>query len=694
MRHLHAPGLQTAHQHNHTNGGHHHVHKQPERRRLAASMVLTGVTMLLELAGGIIANSLALVSDAAHMFTHLFALGTSLFAIILAARPAPIEKSFGFYRAEILAAFTNGLLLLAVTVYILYESVVRFLAPRPIAEMQMIVIALIGLAVNLVSAMLLAGVGKGDLNIRSAFLHMVGDTLSSIAVVGGALLIHFTGWLRVDPILSGIIALMIGIWSYRLLRDSANVLLESTPKHVSAAEIVETLRAHIPQIRGLHDIHVWEITGGMYTMTAHVAVDLHTTIEQMEDLRTRMESLVRQDFRIGHTAFQFESIDSCTQEEIATMSCCTDSPSQRDQPSCCCPPQDQAVADSRTDQHWIVGRVDTPGGQVPQVATRLTWPDRLGTVKVRLNIRRMHYAIEPGLYAVGTPTPHSPVLVSANYKLSFDRLRQELGGLDAWILVLDTKGINVWCAAGKGTFGTDEIVNRIETTGLAKVVSGRTLIVPQLGAPGVAAHHVKKRSGFRVAYGPVRARDLPAFLQAGMRTTTEMRRVRFDLADRLAVVPVEFVQWGRYAILAAACLLLLAGLNRGGYSWQLVMTDGARAALLVLLSLLAGGVLAPLLLPWLPGRAFSIKGAVVGLILACCVIASGWLPTDGTAGKLEIAAWILIMPAIAAFLAMNYTGASTYTSLSGVRREMRFAVPAQIVAATVGLGLWMTARFV
>ena len=280
--------------------------------------------MLVEFIGGIFANSLALVSDAGHMFTHFFALGVSLFAIVVASRPAPLERSFGLYRIEILAAFVNGLALIGVAVYIMYESVVRFLEPQPIAEMQMLVIAVAGLVVNLVSALLLAGVGRHDLNVRSAFLHMLGDTLSSVAVVAGAVVIHFTGWLRVDPALGGLIAVMIGIWSCRLLRDSASVLLESTPKHIRVSELDEALRGETPEIKGLHDIHVWEITSGMYAMTAHATVEPETTVERLEEIRAHMESFVREAFRIGHTAFQFESAGPCCADQFADGSCCVD----------------------------------------------------------------------------------------------------------------------------------------------------------------------------------------------------------------------------------------------------------------------------------------------------------------------------------------------------------------------------------
>jgi acetyl-CoA decarbonylase/synthase complex subunit gamma len=374
-------------------------------------------------------------------------------------------------------------------------------------------------------------------------------------------------------------------------------------------------------------------------------------------------------------------------------SCCPDSAPPAAQPTCRGSASEASSADVPSDASWIVDWLETPAGRVPRVATELSRADRLGAVKVRLDIRRMGYAVESGLYAVGDATPDSPVLVSANYKLSFDRLRQELGGLDAWILVLDTKGINVWCAAGKGTFGTDELVHRVAVTELAKVVSHRNMIVPQLGAPGVAAHEVKKRSKFRVVYGPVRARDIPAFLEAGMQATPEMRLVRFELTDRLAVVPTEFVQAGRWAVLVMAVMFLLGGLHRGGYDSALAVADGGRAAILVLAAFLGGCVLAPALLPWLPGRAFSIKGALVGLLPACIIVVIGWLPLDGIGGWLEAVAWVLLVPAASGFLAMNFTGASTYTSLSGVKREMRVAVPAQIAATAIGLAFWVTARF-
>ncbi len=364
--------------------------------------------------------------------------------------------------------------------------------------------------------------------------------------------------------------------------------------------------------------------------------------------------------------------------------------------SCCGGP---VVANTaRHDAAWITGSVDTPVGQIPRVSTTLQWSDRIGTWKARWAIGRMQFRIESGLYAVGNPTAESLVMVSANYKLSFDRLRSQLGGLDAWILVLDTRGINVWCAAGKGTFGTDELVARIEATGLRDVVTHRTLVVPQLGAPGVAAHEVKKQSGFRVLYGPVRAEDLPAYLDAGMTASDRMRRVRFPLAERLAVIPVEVVMAAKYVLIIAACFLLAGGLGPGGYSWSGVADVGLWSAALLLGATLLSVILTPALLPWLPGRALAIKGTWVGLAILLAVLGHAWYHGGPLGrmfeGSLNLAAWCLLIPASASFFAMNFTGATTYTSLSGVRKEMALAVPLQACAALAGTVCWLAGRFV
>ncbi len=369
--------------------------------------------------------------------------------------------------------------------------------------------------------------------------------------------------------------------------------------------------------------------------------------------------------------------------------------------SCCCSGttdgSQEAANTPDTGVHeqppWITGMSTTPTGEVPQVATRLTSADRLGGWKARWAIGRMRYAVEPGLYAIGKPSDDSQVFVSANYKMSFDRLRSSLDGLNAWILVLDTKAVNVWCAAGKGTFGTDELIRQIYSADLPRIVSHRRLIVPQLGAPGIAAHEVKKRSGFRVTYGPVRAEDIPKFLDAGMKATPEMRHVRFPLADRLAVVPVELVMSAKYVVAIMVALLLLAGLGSDGYSWSRVAGTGLGSAALFAGAFAVAAVLVPALLPWLPGRALAFKGLFVGLAFLTAV--AGWLWVSGIQPNwLTAGAWCLLIPMTTSIAAMNFTGATTYTSLSGVRREMRLAVPIQATAGVIGTILWIVGRFV
>ena len=224
-------------------------------------------------------------------------------------------------------------------------------------------------------------------------------------------------------------------------------------------------------------------------------------------------------------------------------------------PTCCCPPV-AALPQGK----WVIGKIPTSAGDVPAAETSLTFADRLGSWKARWAINRMNFRVQPGLYAVGRPTAESPVFVSANYKMSFDRLRSNLEGIDGWIMVLDTRGINVWCAAGKGTFGTAEIINRIQQVRLGEIVSHRKLILPQLGAPGVSAHEVKELCGFNVIYGPIMARDIKAFIDAGYKAVPEMRKVKFTFRDRIVLIPTDLVKSSKFLFLAMAGLLLLSGL--------------------------------------------------------------------------------------------------------------------------------------
>ena len=297
----------------------------------------------------------------------------------------------------------------------------------------------------------------------------------------------------------------------------------------------------------------------------------------------------------------------------------------------------------------------------------------------------MNYRVDAGLYAIGEPTAKSPVFVTANYKLTFDLLRRAVASIDSWILVLDTLGINVWCAAGKGSFGNDELLDRIESSRLADVVSHRKLVLPQLAAPGVAGHKVKARSGFQVIYGPVSAEDIPEFLKNGFKAEERMRTKCFGFMDRLALVPMEVVPAVKSGLLAAAVLFVLCFLF-AGFSTLKALEYFIIPAVSIGTSIIAGAVLTPLFLPWLPGRAFSIKGFVIGLLSAFTVVSFVHNP-----GVLETAVLLISIPAVAAYLAMNFTGSSTFTSLSGVRKEMRLALPLEIGGTGAGLLLWIIA---
>ncbi|TNF48416.1 acetyl-CoA synthase subunit gamma [bacterium] len=331
--------------------------------------------------------------------------------------------------------------------------------------------------------------------------------------------------------------------------------------------------------------------------------------------------------------------------------------------------------------------INTPAGPVPKVPARLNLADRLGMFKVRWGIGRMTYMIEPGLYAVGQPDSNSEVIVTANYRMTFDHVRSNLSGLDAWILVLDTRGINVWCAAGKGTFGTQELVSRIESSELTLMVNHRRLILPQLGAVGIAAHKVRELSGFKVLYGPVEARDIPAYLANGLKTFPFMRRKTFSLRERAALIPMELVPALKYAAMFTLILALLAGLLGSGSFLSDALHHGKTAMVALLIAVAAGAVLVPLLLPYLPGRSFSLKGLWTGLAAALTVLV---FVIKATGSTLTLLPWMLLIPALSSFLGMNFTGSSTYTSLSGVRREMRFAVPLQVAASVFGVILWFS----
>ncbi|MDF1551516.1 MAG: mercury methylation corrinoid protein HgcA [Deferrisomatales bacterium] len=339
---------------------------------------------------------------------------------------------------------------------------------------------------------------------------------------------------------------------------------------------------------------------------------------------------------------------------------------------------------------FVAGWLETAAGPVPQVRTQVDRADMLGRWQMRWGLGRDRYRIAPGLYAVGNPNADTEVLVTANYKMTFDDLRAQVAGHNLWILVLETHGINVWCAAGKGTFGTEEVVRRVQATGLDRVVSHRRLILPQLGAPGVAAHEVKKGCGFSVLYGPVRAADLPAFLAAGRKTTPAMRRVTFTMTERLVLTPVELMMfWKKQTLWILLGLFVFGGLGPGLFSFGAAWQRGWAGASAGAVGLFAGAVATPVLLPWLPGRMFALKGAVVGAAAGLVLLLLGGFAT----GVWGAAATLLGVGAAASFVAMNFTGASPYTSPSGVETEMRRSLPFQVGGGVLAALSWFIAAF-
>jgi len=316
--------------------------------------------------------------------------------------------------------------------------------------------------------------------------------------------------------------------------------------------------------------------------------------------------------------------------------------------------------------------------------------DYLGALRVKSSIGRGRYRVNPGLYRLGQPDKDSEVIITSNYKLSFDLVRKSLDGMNTWILVLETYGINVWCAAGKGTFGTDEVIRQVKESRLSQYVSHRRLILPQLGASGVSAHGVKEATGFSVKFGPVRADDIKEYISSGYSKNDVTRSVQFNLMDRFILTPVEIVNSIRYLLAIIIFFFLLSGIYAGGYSVSLIWKEGIRAGLYLLAAYLSGAFLGPLLLPYLPFRQFGGKGMVAGFVVFGLI----GIMSLRSMPYLALAGWFLLSGGVSSFLTMNFTGASTYTSLSGVRREMRVFVPVQILLVLTGLSLVVIAKFV
>lgn len=333
--------------------------------------------------------------------------------------------------------------------------------------------------------------------------------------------------------------------------------------------------------------------------------------------------------------------------------------------------------------------IDTPVGPVPRVKTRIERSDRVGTLAARFGIKRDQYKIAPGLYCVGAPDQDSPVLVTANYKLSFDALRRELTALNAWVLVIDTRGINVWCAAGKALFSTSEVVHRVQQTRLKKLVRHDRLILPQLAATGVSAFRLRKEIGFKVIWGPIKAGDIQRFIAGGCKAEKTMRRVTFTLPERAVLVPVELSHLPKPTIWVLVAAFLLSGIGTNFFSFQEAWSRGLMLLTAYMAGILAGAVAAPVLLPWVPGRAFALKGALTGGVAGLAVVAV----FRSNLIWLEDAALLLTTMVISSYLTMNFTGSTPFTSPSGVEKEMRRAIPVQAAAVLIAVAAWVGAAF-
>jgi cobalt-zinc-cadmium efflux system protein len=303
------------HDHGHAHGHSHGVAEASAggKRGLLIALSITVLMMAAEIVGGLLSNSLALLSDAGHMLTDNLALLLSFFAMKFATMPATERKTFGFYRLEILAAFVNGIVLVLMSFYIMYEAYLRIMHPVPVAGKLMLVIAAIGLVANIIGAVVLNRHGSSNLNIRGAYLHILGDALSSVGVVIGGLVILYTGWYLVDPILSVMISLVIIYGAWALVKESVNILLESVPAHIN----IETMAAEIqkvPGVREAYHIHVWTITSGVYAMSAHVVID-DQMVSMNRELMERIGAMVADRFKVMHITIQIE----CERCELGTV---------------------------------------------------------------------------------------------------------------------------------------------------------------------------------------------------------------------------------------------------------------------------------------------------------------------------------------------------------------------------------------
>ena len=282
-----------------------HEYKNVTKNRLILSMIITASVMAIEIIGSMLTGSLALGSDAGHMFTHLFALIISFTAIIISCKEPCHHRTFGYYRAEILAALFNSIFLFGVTAYIFFQGIERLLKPQPVLGFEMLLVALAGLAANGLSILILRNSIRNDLNVKGAFLHMFADAASSILIIIGAIVVSLTGWYIIDPLLGIGISVLIFVWAFGLMRDSINVLMETSPKGINADVVIVEIKKNIPEVTAINDMHIWEITSGMYSLTAHVEANIHSNGDVSEIIQ-RINKILNDKFGVEHTTIQIE----------------------------------------------------------------------------------------------------------------------------------------------------------------------------------------------------------------------------------------------------------------------------------------------------------------------------------------------------------------------------------------------------
>ncbi len=303
---------QESHQHN----IHSHINEKADKP-LKLTLVIVAVIMIAEVVGGILSNSLALIGDAGHMLTDALALGLSLAAITLARRPATLKKTYGYHRAEILAALINGTVLVLISVYIFYEAYQRFSEPPAVNTSLMLIIAIIGLITNLIGMLVLRRASHSSLNVRAAFWHIIGDTISSLGVIIAGLIILATGWYIVDAIVSVLIGIIILWGAVRIVREAADILLESVPKHIQMNDVIEAVKS-VQGVREMHDIHIWTITSGIYALSAHLLIE-DQMVSQSSEIVADVNQVLKEKLDITHTTIQPEC-DSCSTGLVCSFS--------------------------------------------------------------------------------------------------------------------------------------------------------------------------------------------------------------------------------------------------------------------------------------------------------------------------------------------------------------------------------------